>query len=406
LGRVLCLAIAALAVALYTASLPIQFDQLQTVCLAEPCGLSPTLEEARAWAAAGLSVRFAAAYMLTLTTLNALIYAAVAAIIFWQRPADRAAWFTALMLVTFGTFGVQAEIASTLGVAFHPLGRPFILALAVTGNLLIVVFFFIFPDGRFAPRWLRLPLAVFAGWSVLIAVFPTTWLNYQLWPLWPNLIYWGLLFGACCYAQIYRYRHHSNAIQRQQTKWAIFGFSLMAGGAFVAYALTSVAPTFGPGWASLALLRDTSYFPFMPLMPLSIGLAILRSRLWDIDILIRRTLVYSILTGLLALVYFTSIVALQTLLRGLTGGESPLVVVLSTLLIAALFAPVRAWVQVMIDRRFYRRKYDAARTLALFGSQVRDETDLSRLTQRLQLAVEDTMQPAHLSLWLKERNSL
>jgi hypothetical protein len=399
----LCLAIAVLAVTLFAASLPIRFDQLQTVCPVELCDLSPTLEEVRALAAAGFSVRFAAAYEVGLTTLNALVFIAVAAIIFWQRPADRAAWFTALMLVVFGTFGVQAEIAGTLGAAFHPLWRPVVLALAVTGNLLVVVFFFIFPDGQFAPRWLRLPMAAYAGWIVLISLFPTTWLNYQRWPLWPNLMYWGLLFGTCCYAQVYRYRHLSNALQRQQTKWAIFGLGLMAGGAFAAYALTSLAPQVGPGWASLALLRDTSYFPFMPLMPLSIGLAILRSRLWDIDILIRRTLVYSVLTSLLAFVYFSSVVALQTLLRGITGAESPLVIVLSTLLIAALFIPLRARVQQLIDRRFYRRKYNAAQTLAAFAASARDETNLLTLSQRLQTTVQETMQPAHLTLWLKDR---
>jgi hypothetical protein len=396
-----CLAVSILAVALFAASLPIQFDQLQTMCAAQPCYLSPTHEELRALAAAGVSARFAAAYTVALVAFNALVYALVAAIIFWRRPADRAAWFTALMLVTFGTFGGQAEIAGTLAAGFHPLWQPVVTGLAAAGNLLVVIFFFVFPDGRFAPRWLRIPAAVYIGWVVLIAFFPTAWFNYQDWPLWPNLTYWGLLFGTCVYAQIFRYRHLSNAFQRQQTKWAVFGFGLMTAGAFAAYAVTSLAPALGPRWAPLALLQDTSYFPFMPLLPLVIGFAILRSRLWDIDVIIRRTLVYSALTGLLALVYFGSVVLMQALVRGLTGSESPLVIVLSTLLIAALFVPMRQRVQRGIDRRFYRRKFDTARTLAAFGAQARDVTDLPVLTTRLQATVQDTMEPAHLGLWLR-----
>jgi hypothetical protein len=138
------------------------------------------------------------------------------------------------------------------------------------------------------------------------------------------------------------------------------------------------------------------------LMPLCFSIAILRYRLFDIDILINRTLVYGALTAALALVYFGSVVLLQTLFRLLTGeGQSQLVTVLSTLAIAALFTPLRRRIQGVIDRRFYRRKYDAVRTLAAFGTAARDEVDLNQLTGRLLEAVEETMQPAHVSVWLR-----
>jgi hypothetical protein len=135
---------------------------------------------------------------------------------------------------------------------------------------------------------------------------------------------------------------------------------------------------------------------------LSIGLSVLRYRLWDIDLLIRRTLVYSLLTAALALAYVASVVVLQ-IAFGLVTGEArgELVTVLSTLTIAALFVPFRTRAQSAIDRRFFRRKYDAARTLALFGSQARDGIELEQLEDQLVRVVNETMQPAHAGLWVR-----
>ena len=140
------------------------------------------------------------------------------------------------------------------------------------------------------------------------------------------------------------------------------------------------------------------------IFPLSVGIAILRSRLWDIDVLIRRTLVYTILTIILALIYVGLVFVFGTLLRGLFGQQqqSPLVIVASTLVIAALFQPFRLSLQRFIDRRFYRRKYDAAHTLAVFSATLRNEVDLNQLSEQLMAIVEETMQPAHVSLWLRK----
>jgi hypothetical protein len=136
-------------------------------------------------------------------------------------------------------------------------------------------------------------------------------------------------------------------------------------------------------------------------LPTAIGIAILRYRLYDIDLLINRTLVYGSLTVSLALVYIGSVVSLQYVLRTLTGQESQIAIVTSTLAIAALFNPLRRRVQAFVDRRFYRRKYDAAKTLAAFNARLREETDLHILTDDLAGVVRETMQPAHVSLWLR-----
>ncbi|HSH82912.1 MAG TPA: hypothetical protein VLA19_30640, partial [Herpetosiphonaceae bacterium] len=187
---------------------------------------------------------------------------------------------------------------------------------------------------------------------------------------------------------ILRFRRARGA-ERQQLKWFAYAAVLLA--------ISIVAGI--PGGERLQIVL---YSFAIPCFPVAVGMAILRHRLYDIDVLVNRALVYGALSALLAGVYFGAVVLLQGLARELTGQEeSPLVVVVSTLAIAALFQPLRRRLQEIIDRRFYRRKYDAARTLQAFGTRLRDEVDLQMLTSDLLGVVEETLQPAHLSLWLR-----
>jgi hypothetical protein len=149
-------------------------------------------------------------------------------------------------------------------------------------------------------------------------------------------------------------------------------------------------------WLGLISLLLSTVFP------ISLAIAVLRYRLWDIDIIINRSLVYGSLTAVLALIYFGSVVLLQGLFRALTGQSSPIAIVISTLVIAGLFSPLRLRVQHFIDRRFYRRKYDAEQILGRFAASVRDEADLDRLTAELQRVSMSAMQAEHVSIWLKE----
>ena len=243
------------------------------------------------------------------------------------------------------------------------------------------------------PRWIGwlLPLVIVHD---IVSAFRPDLLGTD-WYIVPTIL-------SVLLAQVYRYWRVSNAVQRQQTKWVVFG-GIAAGTVLLslfAYfsSLSSSATTSVLG----GLAGNTAWLLGETIIPLGVGMAILRSHLWDIDVLIRRTLVYAVLTALLALAYFGIVLVLEGLVRQLTGqSQSQVVTVVSTLAIAALFVPVRRRVQAFIDRRFYRRKYDAARTLAAFSNTVRDEVELGRLTDRLTDVVDETLQPESVSLWLR-----
>jgi hypothetical protein len=190
--------------------------------------------------------------------------------------------------------------------------------------------------------------------------------------------------------------HHARGVERQQIKWVAYAGALGGGASLPTY---TVLEAVNLQW--LQLIGHVPALIGIVGVPTAVGIAILRYRLYDIDILINRTLVYGSLTAMLLGLYFGGIVVLQRLIVLLTGQQSTLAVVASTLLIAALFNPLRRRLQSFIDRRFYRGKYDARKTLERFSAQLRDETDLDALSEDLVGVARETMQPAHASLWLR-----
>jgi hypothetical protein len=196
-------------------------------------------------------------------------------------------------------------------------------------------------------------------------------------------------------AIVVRFRR-SRGDERQQLKWLTYSSFFSGAIALLIYVCAVL---------NLDILNYLGGFLFNLLLapiPIAVGIAVLKYRLYDIDIIINRTLVYGSLTAILALVYWGSVVGLQALLRPLVGEGNDLAVVVSTLIIAGLFLPLHRAIQRFIDRRFYRRKYDAARTLQAFTATLRDEVDLEMLADRLVGVVEETMQPAVVSLWLRK----
>jgi len=281
----------------------------------------------------------------------------------------------------------------------------------------IMFIMLLFPTGRpLAPRWkslvyMGLGIAAFFVLMITFAKELAPGSDNTLWQVanpigflkveWidtavgPFLILFPLWIILCAISLFVRFRR-ARAVEREQIKWLFY-----AGAVFVVfYAPSFIGDTYNQAENLWNLLLPIGMSTF----PIAIAIAILRHRLYDIDIIIRRTLQYTLLTGLLVLVYFGSVILLQTLVEILTGGQSPLVIVLSTLAIAALFNPLRRRVQDFIDRRFFRKKYNAEQTLANFAVIARDEVDMDKLTTALLGVVEKTMQPQKVSLWLKPTN--
>jgi hypothetical protein len=218
----------------------------------------------------------------------------------------------------------------------------------------------------------------------------------------PNLseqlqaLMFALIFVAS--ASLVRQLHHARGVERQQLKWVAYAGALGGGASLPTYTVLEAV--------DLRWLHMVGYVPALigiVGVPTAVGIAITRYRLYEIDILINRTLVYGTLTAMLVAVYIGGIVLLQRLFVALTGEKSTLAVVASTLLIAALFTPLRRRIQSFIDKRFYRRKYDARKTLETFSARSRNQTDLGALSDDLVGVVRETMQPAHVSLWLRSQ---
>ena len=401
-------AVAALSLAYFATRLPGRFPPhtFHSIVLSPTTSApAPAAVVAEGLVRLGLSPAAHAGFAYALVAVRAAAFYLAAALLVWRRPAEPMALLVALLLVALNG-GDTAPATLHALAAVHPLRAAAGLALSVLANTLLVWLFLLFPDGRFRPGWAR-PVA--AGW--LLVFLATNFLTGNPLDLatWPPVLVAGFflaVLGVAVYAQVWRYRHVSGPVARQQAKWVAVGLTAALGNFAVQVALGTLLP---PGWpaarpaqAVLAdlLLHGVEVLAFLAI-PASLAVAILRHRLFDIDVIIRRTLIYGALTAALAALYVGGVALLQQLLRPLLGRDNPLAVVASTLTIAALFHPLRRRIQGFIDRRFYRRKYDAQQTLAAFGATLRDETDLERISADLLAVVQETMQPAHVSLWLR-----
>lgn len=400
IARVGWVVLTLLVLTLNAISIPWAAALMQAVC--QPgvlCvnGLTPAV--VRQLQQIGLSPGFLAAYQIAWDVGTTLIYTALAALIFWRRSTDRLALFCAYMLVLFGGTTYTGLLDLGLRTA-NPVWYWLVGGLELLGQVCVQTFFLLFPSGRFVPRWTR--------WSVPVFVL------YEVWYVFQSSAYLGqiagvgsLIFAALILGlvglQIYRYRRISTFRERQQTKWVVFGLVLALGGFALFLIIANLFHPFeSPNVSAVEVLLPTTVtYGLLLLIPISIAIAILRSRLYDIDAIINKALVYGLLSALLAAIYVGLILGLQALLGGLLHQTNAIALVISTLAIYVLFRPSRRRIQAVIDRRFYRRKYDAAKVMAAFSASLRNEVDLATLSEHVVAVVKETMQPAHISLWLR-----
>lgn len=317
----------------------------------------------------------------------------IGGVIFWRKPDDWLGLLTSFALIGLGVFllsGVSSDLLLVPGWRF---AASFLQGITIGSFVLLV---FVFPDGHFAPAWAR-PVGLAAMvWPVAVVLF--TWVGLPEIATVTLFLAW-LMLGLAL--QVYRFIRISGPVQRQQSKWVVAGLLCS-----VVIIVFRVAVTVSTRNETQVEADEQLWAPVLlflaPALPLAIAFSILRYRLWDIDLLINRALVYGALTLLLALGYFGAVVVLQAVFQAVAGQtRSELVTVLSTLIIAAIAAPLRRRLQSAIDRSFYRRRYDAARTLAGFSATLRDNVDLDQLSDRLVAVVDDTMQPEHSLLWIR-----
>lgn len=401
LARAVWLAIVVLALGSFFVAVPLRFEQLIT---STPQGddalVILSTSEAALLTQQGIPLTFYALYFIAAEMIFAAVYVILGAVIYWRAPDERVAWVTSITMITFGVL-----VPATPRVLDVP-NSTWEFPLHVVQNIGWISFatmFYLFPDGRFVPRLTRWFPVLFFAWAVAWLITPLA--NPFNWQLALALLGLFGLFAVGALAQFYRYRYVSTPAQRLQTKWVVMAFVPATLGILIFLApLLFVPATRTPGLARVAyhMLGIPVFSTALLSIPIGLDIAIRRYRLWDIDPLVRRTSIYGTLTLALALIYFGSVFILQQIFIGLTGQrQNEFVTVLSTLAIAALFVPLRSRIQDVIDRRFYRRKYDAQKVLEKFAQVVRDETDLEALTTRLLQVVDETMQPNHVSLWLK-----
>ena len=396
-ARVVWVIIALVALSILIIGLPVYFTLLHMACRnAAACNANGALtpEDMHTLHRLGISLDTYVACMTILNAATSLVWTAVGWLIFWRKSDERMAFLVALFLVTFLLgFGIGDALAFASPAWFVP-----VKLIRLIGDTLIFFFLALFPDGRFVPRWTRWLAPLYIVLNTLSDLTPAgSPFNSSL--LSGTILL--LLMGVFLLAQLYRYRRISNPVQRQQTRWVVFGITVAIAGFFVLFVPYLIVPALsqpGSGWE---LYVSPGVLVVVLPIPVSIGIAILRSRLWDIDIIINRTLVYGTLTVSLVLVYAGLIIGLQALLGTIIKQNNDVAIVISTLAIAALFQPLRHRIQQVIDRRFYRRKYDAAKVLAAFSDTLRNEVDLATLSEHLVEVVQETMQPASVSLWLR-----
>jgi hypothetical protein len=368
---------------------PLAYDYLHTVCRSG-CALTPG--NVHALESIGLSVAFYANLYMTLQVLYILVTVGVALLIVFKKPGQWVPLGVSCFLIGLSAYEGANYPALAAG---HPaLQTPLQFLIYVGMGVLGTYALMTFPNGRFGRRWIP-GLYLFVTVEGLLALFITN----------PVFVMFNTIWGVASFPLIllfliYRYRRILNAKERISMKWLILGWSVFIPS--IVFVIGILPASTSP--ASLAFLAINMFGFFGCGINIAGALmAVMYANAFDIDIFVRRTLVYTLLTTTLVVLYIGMVFGSQFVLESFSAqaAQSPLILVGSTLVIAALFHPLRRRIQKIIDKRFYRSKYDAAKTVAAFSATLRQEVDLEQLRKHLLAVVQETTQPTHVSLWLR-----
>ncbi len=414
IGRVLWVLVAVLSLGLYIAALPSHWGQLGT----QGTELDISL--------LGFSINFYALYTIGIQAITLFTFTITGLVIFLSKSDNRITILVSLGLVTIGTAVFPTLIIFAEAYPQWRIPVTIVQAIGLGSALLI---FYLFPDGRFVPKWAR-PLAyIWVIWVLAWATSPVTMsIDIDSWPVFLRLL--GRIFfrgdpsrlatmysnirlyslgvvllfwmSSGVFAQIFRFKHISTPSQRQQTKWVVFGLSAAAIGYFVVYLIFGPTTETHPGTMGIffSLASNTLLSICLIMVPLAIGTSILRFQLWDVDFIINQTLVYGALTGFVSLFYLADVFILQAIFRAVTGKSSDAAIVISTLIIALIFQPIRLRMQTFIDRMFFREKVDFRQAFTDFSLEIRSIIELPELLHVLITRVTSLLHIQHGAVYL------
>lgn len=344
---------------------------------------------------AGISPRTYAAVFVVLQLAIAAIALGTAAVLIWRRPRDRMAYLVAAATILLGTtYSEVNSLANRNQFVLAPLGN----SLETLGIIAWLLLLYVFPNGRFALRGMRWLMLISTG---LVLLMRSQYSGVLSLPFWLAI---SVLAIPPLAGQAIRYRRVYGAVEQQQVKWAAYGI-VMALAANLLSTLAGVTFVVSGGVApAVKLAMEAVAYLGVMLLPLTLAAAVLRYRLFDINVIIRRTLQYAIVALLLTITYTGLVTILQGALWSFTRRGDSLSVVLATLVIAALFNPLRQRVQIWVDRRFYRSVYHSEEVVASFGRMAQNEGDLNLLTEEMLDAVRSAVQPTFATLWLAQQS--
>lgn len=399
------LAVALLSVGIFAATLPANYRLLGIPCTGANCSFQLTTTLYQGLLSQGFSAHFFPNLIIALSILAAMIFAVIAFLIHSRRSNTWIGFLGPLALVSFGfvTLSSNPTVIASLPVPFNLIGT----LLDYLGLTLMILFLYIVPDGRLYPRWAYIPVVIMTLALAPQFFQPSPAVGLRSWGWkqtdWVQILIWLVALGPLVFVQYYRYRHVYTSEQRSQAKWMIYGVMIT----ILGFLLLSLVPVLFPSEVQNVWVFLTSIvviYLLMLLIPISIGIAVLRHGLWDIDLLINRTLVYVPLTGILGGLYSSSIALFQRIFTSITGEKSDAAIVISTLILASAFTPIKNGLQSAVDKRF-KEPDSQFRELKAFGREVQTVVEvltLSKLISRLLDACLSTFQASSGAVFLNE----